>query len=42
MDAYKSQKPWKIIDTKIKQGMYIEYYLNFFRINQTYMNHFCD
>ena len=26
MDAYKSQKPWKIIDTKIKQGMYIVYY----------------
>ena len=21
MDAYKSQKPWKIIDTKIKQGI---------------------
>ena len=26
MDVYKSQKPWKIIDTKIKQGMYIVYY----------------
>ena len=36
MDAYKGQKPWKIIDTKIKQGILLNLPINY--PNKTYLN----